>query len=58
MSIFRVKQYFYGSAATANLFPHSFEVKFADLKDKIYKIGAPAVPESCLPLGKYQTVDR
>jgi len=45
----RVKQYFYGS--NGNLFPHSFEVKFDELKERIYKIGAPELPASCLPLG-------
>jgi len=45
----RVKQYFYG--ANSNLFPHSFDVSFADIKDKIFKIGAPELPDSCLPLG-------
>eukprot|EP00095_Tigriopus_kingsejongensis_P001332 maker-scaffold1057_size73593-snap-gene-0.21 protein:Tk01332 transcript:maker-scaffold1057_size73593-snap-gene-0.21-mRNA-1 annotation:"clp1-like protein" len=45
----RVKQYFYGPSG--NLFPHSFEVKFSELKDKVYKIGAPALPDSCMPLG-------
>jgi len=45
----RVKQYFYGPSG--NLFPHSFDVHFSALKDKIYKIGAPELPSSCLPLG-------
>jgi len=43
----RVRAYFYGKKL--NFYPHSFEVKFADIK--IYKIGAPAIPDSCLPLG-------
>ena len=30
-------------------------MKFTDLKEKIFKIGAPSLPESCMPLGK--TVD-
>ncbi len=45
----RVRQYFYGPHG--NLFPHSFEVKFSEVKDKIYKIGAPTLPDSCMPLG-------
>jgi len=45
----RVKQYFYGSHN--NLFPHSFEVSFSEIKDKLFKIGAPELPDSCLPLG-------
>lgn len=45
----RVKEYFYGP--NNNFFPHSFGVKFSDLKDKIFKIGAPSLPDSCMPLG-------
>jgi len=45
----RVKQYFYGPHN--NLFPHSFEVSFSEIKDRLYKIGAPELPDSCLPLG-------
>ncbi|XP_015762024.1 PREDICTED: protein CLP1 homolog [Acropora digitifera] len=43
----RVRAYFYGKKT--NFYPHIFEVRFADIK--IFKIGAPAVPDSCLPLG-------
>ncbi|XP_067649529.1 polyribonucleotide 5'-hydroxyl-kinase Clp1-like [Haliotis asinina] len=43
----KVREYFYGIKNT--LYPHTFEVKFADVK--IFKIGAPPLPESCLPLG-------
>jgi len=45
----RIKSYFYGPRN--NLFPHSFEVNFSDIKDKLFKIGAPELPASCLPLG-------
>ncbi|RZF43747.1 hypothetical protein LSTR_LSTR009170 [Laodelphax striatellus] len=55
----RVREYFYGSGGGAaaaaqgvrgaSLHPHSFDVKWSDLK--IYKIGAPALPDSCMPLG-------
>ena len=45
----RIKQYFYGPRN--NLFPHSYEVNFSDIKDKLFKIGAPELPSSCLPLG-------
>jgi polyribonucleotide 5'-hydroxyl-kinase len=31
------------------MYPHSFDVKWSEIK--IYKIGAPALPDSCLPLG-------
>ena len=27
------------------------QVKFSEVKDKIYKIGAPTLPDSCMPLG-------
>lgn len=43
----RIKEYFYGLRTP--LYPFSFEVKFADLK--LYKIGAPPLPDSCMPIG-------
>ena len=43
----RIREYFYGPAA--QFYPHSFEVRFSDVK--IYKIGAPALPDSLMPLG-------
>ncbi|XP_014774939.1 polyribonucleotide 5'-hydroxyl-kinase Clp1 [Octopus bimaculoides] len=43
----KIREYFYGIRNT--YFPHSFEVKFTDVK--IYKIGGPHLPDSCLPLG-------
>lgn len=43
----RIRQYFYG--LKTHLFPHSFDVKFCDVK--VYKIGAPSLPDSCMPLG-------
>ncbi|RUS92133.1 hypothetical protein EGW08_000157, partial [Elysia chlorotica] len=43
----RIREYFYGMKNS--LFPHTFDVKFNDVK--IFKIGAPSLPESCLPLG-------
>ncbi|XP_067010563.1 protein CLP1 homolog [Anabrus simplex] len=43
----RVREYFYGLRSP--LYPHSFDVRFTDVK--IYKIGAPALPDSCMPLG-------
>jgi polyribonucleotide 5'-hydroxyl-kinase len=42
-----VREYFYGLRTP--LYPHSFDVRFSDAK--IYKIGAPALPDSCMPLG-------
>lgn len=44
---FRVKEYFYGLRTP--LYPHSFDVRFSDVR--IYKIGAPSLPDSCMPLG-------
>ncbi|XP_005098564.1 polyribonucleotide 5'-hydroxyl-kinase Clp1 [Aplysia californica] len=43
----RIREYFYG--LKNNFFPHSFDVKFNDVK--MFKVGAPSLPESCLPLG-------
>ncbi|XP_023931897.1 polyribonucleotide 5'-hydroxyl-kinase Clp1-like [Lingula anatina] len=43
----RIRQYFYGKKN--DLFPHTFEVKFNEVK--IYKIGAPSLPDSCMPIG-------
>ncbi|KAK7108923.1 polyribonucleotide 5'-hydroxyl-kinase Clp1-like [Littorina saxatilis] len=43
----KIREYFYG--VKGNFFPHTFEVKFSEVK--LYKIGAPSLPESCLPLG-------
>lgn len=44
----RIREYFYGTPKNS-LYPHSFDVKWSEIK--IYKIGAPALPDSCLPLG-------
>ncbi|XP_018413339.1 PREDICTED: polyribonucleotide 5'-hydroxyl-kinase Clp1 [Nanorana parkeri] len=46
----RVREYFYG--ARGSLYPHAFEVKFSEVK--VYKVGAPSIPDSCLPLGMSQ----
>ncbi|GLV40332.1 crowded by cid [Carabus blaptoides fortunei] len=43
----RIREYFYGNKVP--LYPHSFDVKWNDIK--IFKIGAPALPDSCMPLG-------
>lgn len=50
----RIKEYFYGSklketGSGSQLYPHSFDIPFSSLK--IFQIGAPEVPNSCLPLG-------
>ncbi|KOX67341.1 Protein CLP1 like protein [Melipona quadrifasciata] len=42
-----VREYFYGSRTP--LYPHSFEVKWNEAR--LYKIGAPVLPASCMPLG-------
>ena len=44
---FQIRQYFEG--ASLDLHPHSYDVRFTDFE--IYKIGAPALPESALPIG-------
>uniref|UniRef100_A0A336MQF3 Protein CLP1 homolog n=1 Tax=Culicoides sonorensis TaxID=179676 RepID=A0A336MQF3_CULSO len=44
----RIREYFYGTAK-APLYPHSFDVKWNEMK--VVKIGAPALPDSCMPLG-------
>uniref|UniRef100_T1GC14 Protein CLP1 homolog n=1 Tax=Megaselia scalaris TaxID=36166 RepID=T1GC14_MEGSC len=43
----RIREYFYGGRSP--LYPFSFDVKWADIK--LYKIGAPPLPASCLPIG-------
>ena len=48
----RIREYFYGTpfkSGTTVYYPHSFDVPFASMK--IFKIGAPAIPNSCLPIG-------
>ena len=44
----RVREYFYGTLWNP-LHPHSFDVKFADFK--LYRIGVPSLPDSCMPAG-------
>ncbi|KAH8384634.1 hypothetical protein KR093_003772 [Drosophila rubida] len=44
----RIKEYFYGNVRTP-FYPFSFEVKFQDLR--LFKIGAPPLPDSCMPIG-------
>ncbi|KAL7737194.1 hypothetical protein ACLKA6_005387 [Drosophila palustris] len=44
----RIKEYFYGNIR-APFYPFSFEVKFQDLR--LFKIGAPPLPDSCMPIG-------
>ncbi|XP_065666884.1 protein CLP1 homolog isoform X2 [Hydra vulgaris] len=46
----RIREYFYGGRTP--LYPHVFDVKFDEIK--VYMIGAPDVPDSCLPLGMEQ----
>lgn len=43
----KIREYFYGSKN--NICPHVLTVEFKHIK--IYKIGAPQVPDSCLPAG-------
>ncbi|VDP34820.1 unnamed protein product [Soboliphyme baturini] len=44
----KICSYFYGGTRQV-YFPHSFQVRFDEVC--IYKIGAPALPDSCMPLG-------
>lgn len=44
----RVHEYFYGSMSP-QLYPHSFDVKLSEVQ--VYKVGAPSLPDSCMPLG-------
>ncbi|MGH0164892.1 UNVERIFIED_CONTAM: hypothetical protein FKN15_047971 [Acipenser sinensis] len=46
----KVREYFYGFRG--GFYPHAFDVRFSDVR--IYKIGAPTIPDSCLPLGMSQ----
>lgn len=43
----KIREYFYGSKNNIN--PHVSTVEFNDIK--IYKIGAPQIPDNCLPAG-------
>ena len=44
----RIHEYFYGTPR-ATLYPHSIEIAFAECK--IFKLGAPQLPDSLLPMG-------
>ncbi|CAK8680053.1 polyribonucleotide 5'-hydroxyl-kinase Clp1-like [Clavelina lepadiformis] len=46
----KIKEYFYGPRKI--YFPHAFDVSFQDVE--LFKIGAPSLPDSCLPLGVEQ----
>lgn len=43
----KIRDYFYG--VNNNLFPHTFDVKFNEVK--LFKIGAPSLPDALMPLG-------
>ncbi|KAG7517482.1 Polyribonucleotide 5' [Solea senegalensis] len=47
----KIREYFYGFRGLS-FYPFSYEVRFSDVR--IYKIGAPSIPDSCLPLGMSQ----
>uniref|UniRef100_A0A3P8VDF7 Polyribonucleotide 5'-hydroxyl-kinase Clp1 n=1 Tax=Cynoglossus semilaevis TaxID=244447 RepID=A0A3P8VDF7_CYNSE len=47
----KIREYFYGFRGVT-FYPFSYEVRFSDVR--IYKIGAPSIPDSCLPLGMSQ----
>ena len=44
----RINEYFYGTPKS-QLYPHSIEVGFNEVK--VFKIGAPQLPDSLLPVG-------
>lgn len=44
----KIHEYFYGTAKN-QLYPHSIEIGFNEVK--IFKIGAPQLPDSLLPMG-------
>lgn len=44
----KIREYFYGRP-DKGLYPHSFDIPFASLK--VYRVGAPDIPQSCLPIG-------
>lgn len=48
----RIREYFYGSRDSP-FYPHSIDIKWSDMK--LYKIGAPALPDSCMPIGMKAT---
>lgn len=43
----KVREYFYGMKTP--LYPHNIDIKWSEAR--IYKIGAPVLPASCMPLG-------
>ncbi|XP_062574339.1 polyribonucleotide 5'-hydroxyl-kinase Clp1-like [Saccostrea cucullata] len=47
----RIREYFYGVKVNGkdSFFPHPMDIPFSSVK--LYKIGAPALPDACLPLG-------
>jgi len=48
----KIREYFYGTplkGVNSTFYPHSFDVPFTSLK--LFKIGGPAIPLSCLPIG-------
>ena len=50
----RIREYFYGTpqkTATTRFYPHSFDVPFSQMKNRIFKIGGVTLPSSCLPIG-------
>ncbi|XP_043542072.1 polyribonucleotide 5'-hydroxyl-kinase Clp1 [Chiloscyllium plagiosum] len=46
----KIREYFYGFRGS--FYPHAFDVRFSDVR--IFKVGAPTIPDSCLPLGMSQ----
>jgi polyribonucleotide 5'-hydroxyl-kinase len=44
----KIHEYFYGTNKN-QLYPHSIEISFSEVK--IFKVGAPQLPDSLLPVG-------
>ena len=37
--------------SNCGFFAVSLQIKFSEIKEKIFKIGAPSLPDSCMPIG-------
>lgn len=48
----RIREYFYGNPRNV-LHPHTCEVRFSDIK--VYRIGAPPIPNTLMPLDMQKT---
>lgn len=48
----RIRDYFYGSPRNV-LHPHTCEIRYSDIK--VYRIGAPHIPNTLMPLDMQKT---